>query len=254
MQFDVVRAYINILMERGADLEKAGDKTNSIAAHSQVLLFVQRMLMSRAIPAEEYFAQGIGEQACEKLQALYQSAGRKNEASLVAFQLAKWKAERDPKLLRYVPLHYRQSQWNTIAWSGLLINLGGLVLFTAAPFAILSFFYVYRRRKIALQDRGRIDFWASIFADGAPWLLLASSILIYFAYHPYARVCDAFLRGGMSSPDIESFIAAALSPRALPDQELIHNPYYLWLGATTILCIVAVFLIWRLTIRHKPST
>lgn len=254
MQFDVVRAYSNILMERGAVLEKAGDKNSSIAVYSQVLQFAQRMLLGRTIPSEEYFAQGIGEQACEKLEALYQLDGRKDAASLVAFQLAKWRAERDPKLLRDVPLHYRQAQWNSIAWSGLLINLGGLALLIAGPLALLSFLYVYWRRKISLQDRGRIDFWASIFADGAPWLLLASCMLIYFAYHPYARVCEAFMKGGLFSPDIESFLAAALSPRALPDQELIRDPYSLWFGATAILCLVVVFLLWRLTIRHKPSS
>jgi hypothetical protein len=255
MQFDVVRAYINILMERGAILEKAGDKTSSIAAYSQVLQFIQRMLLSRTIPSEEYFARGIGEQACEKLQGLYQSAGRRDEASLVAFQLAKWKAERDPKLLRYVPLHYRQAQWNSLAWSGLLINLGGLALLIVGPFAVLSFFYVYWHRKIALQDRGRIDFWASIFADGAPWLLLASCMLIYFAYHPYASVCESFMKGGLFSPDMETFVAAALVPHALPDGvQLIRSPYWLWFGTTAILCLIAVYLLWRLTIRRTPST
>ena len=254
VQFDVLRVYANMLMDRGAAHVKAGNSKEAIASYSQVLQFSQRMMLGRELPIGEYFAQGMGEKACEKLLALYESTGRKNEASLVSFQLAQWKAERDPKLMRHIPFHYRQAQWNSIAWSGLLINLAGVALLVLVPVALLSFFLVLWRRKVALQNRGRIDFWASIFADGTPWLLLASSLLVYFTYHPYARLCDAFLKGGSTSPDMETFVAAALVPHAIPDKiGLIRDPYSFWLGATSLLCLFVVFLLWRMTIRRKPA-
>jgi tetratricopeptide (TPR) repeat protein len=254
-QFDVLRGYVNILMERGAAREKAGDASEAIATYSQVLQFSQRMLLGHELPAEQYFAQGTGEKACEKLQKLYGSAGRNNEAALVSFQLAEWKAERDPKLMRNIPLHYHQAQWNSLAWSGLLINLAGLALLLLVPVALLSFLFVFWRRKVTLERRGRIDFWASLSADDAPWLLLASSAVVYFTYHPYARVCDTFLNGSPFSPDIETFVGAALVPHAITDRiQLIPDPYSLWLGATALLCLIGVLLLWRMTIRHKPAT
>lgn len=185
VQFDVLRGYGNMLMDRGVAHENAGDSEEAMASYSQVLQFSQRMSLGRKLPAEEYFAQAMGEEACERLQALYESAGHSNEASLVAFQLAQWKAQRDPKLMRYLPFHYRQAQWSSLAWSGLLINLTGLALLIFVPVALLSFFLVLWRGKVTVQNRGRIDFWASVLADGAPWMLLASSMLVYFTYHPY---------------------------------------------------------------------
>ncbi len=157
--------------------------------------------------------------------------------------------------MRNIPLHYHQAQWNSLARSGLLINLAGLALLLLVPVALLSFLFVFWRRKVTLQHRGKIDFWASLFADGAPWLLLASSVVLYFTYHPYARLCETFLNGGPLSPDLETFIAAALVPHAIPDKiQLIRDPYSFWLGATALLCLVGVLLLWRMTIRHKPAT
>jgi hypothetical protein len=254
VQFDVLRGYTKFLMEREAALKKPEERQEVIAAYSQILQFSQRIALGGGIPTEVFFAQGIGMAACERLQPLYEAAGHKEEASLVAFQLEKWKAERDPKLLRYVPLHYRQTHRDSLAWSGLLINVAGLSLVVVGPAALLSFFFVYWRRKVASRNRGKIDCWASILADGTPWLLLASSVLIFLTYHPYARVCSAFLKGGIFSPDIESFLAAALVPHASPDRiDLLRDAYSQWLGATALLFLVAVFLLWRITIRRAPA-
>ncbi len=49
-QFDVLRGYVNILMERGAAREKAGDAAQAIASYSQVLQFSERMLVGHELP------------------------------------------------------------------------------------------------------------------------------------------------------------------------------------------------------------
>ena len=252
IQFDVVRAYADIQMDRATASERTGDAASAVTTYSQILRFLERMLLGDQPPIEHYFAQDMGRRACEKLQALYLSTGHDSEASLVAFQLAEWKAERDSRVMRYAPSTYDEAQWNVLAWSGLQINLAALALAVFAPVAAVSLILVWLRRRISLEKRGRLDFWTSFFADGAPWLLLATSLLLYFVYDPYAKVCADFLKPGRPRLNVESFIRAALVAHITPHEVAsLRDPYSLWLGATALLCLICAWLIWRIVIQRK---
>jgi tetratricopeptide (TPR) repeat protein len=254
VQFSLVQAYVQFLLDRGTALEKSGHAQQAIASYSEALQFAQRASLSAATPIEQFFAQKIGSDASEKLEPLYSSTGRTDEASLVAFQLAQWNAERDPKMFRYLPLRYRQSQWKSLEWSGMLINLSGLSILVVFPLALISFLFVFERRKISVGHRGFTDLLASLFADAAPWLLLASSLLLYFTYHPYAKICAAFLNGGSASPDMQSFLLAMAAPHAIPDNfEFLRDPVYGWYSLTVGLCVLLVFFLWRMILRPKPA-
>jgi len=254
VQFDVARVYSAYLLKRGGEFSDSGNIAGAEADFTTVLHFSQRMLVGYQFPFEQYFAQGMGARACEKLQTLYQSTGRTNEAALVAFQLAEWNQSRDTKLMRYMPSHYREAQWNALAWSGLQLNLAGIVLAVLAPLALLSLLYAWWRRSISLDRRGRLDFWSSVAVDGLPWILLASSALLYFVYHPYAQTLANSLSPVPPLPELETFIDAAVVAHAVPDRiELIRDPFSLWFATTALLCLVGAWLIYRLTVRRNHS-
>lgn len=160
----------------------------------------------------------------------------------------------DPKFFRYAPFRYRQSQIDSLTWSGLLINVSGLSLLVIFPLAAISVLFVFSRRKTATEHRGFTDFFASIFADAAPWFLLASSLLLYFTYHPYAKVCAGYLRGGSAAPDMQSFLAAMLVPYAIPDNfALLRDPVSQWSALTAFLCVLLVLVLWRMLLRRSKS-
>lgn len=252
VHYDVLRACTDSLVARGAAAERNADSALAIANYSRVLQLSQHMHLGYRLPTEEAVARRIGEKAGQKLQSLYESTGRTNEASLVAFQLAEWQKSRDPKLMRYVPLRYREAQWISLAWSGLQINLAGFALAVVIPALVMSLFYLWIRRKVPVDRRGWFDFSASLCADGTPFVVLASTLLLYFAYHPYARSCALFLKPGLFIPDFEQFILSAMVPHTVPDQFYIfRDPYSWWVGLTGLLFFIAALLIWRNLIRRN---
>jgi hypothetical protein len=253
-EYDVLRAYSDMLIERGTALEKNQNPEQAI--DSEALQFAQRMSLDKEIPADEAFAHQIADKACERLLPLYTSLGRASEASLVEFQLTSWRFKHQPKLMRYIPARYFTSQWNSLQWSGLIIQATGLSLLAILPLAAISLVSVLRRRKIPSDQRRASDFWASITADTAPWLLLASTVLLYLTYHPYAKTCAAFLRGDIGSPDIQTFMTAAIVTETIPDYiTFLRDPYSLWLAFTSTLCLVLIFFLSRLLLRRtKPAT
>jgi hypothetical protein len=253
-RFEVVEAYLKYVTDRGSSFEKVGNTQQALAAYSEILRFAQRMHLNAEAPGEQYFADEIGRTACEKLAPLYASTGRADEASMVSLQSAQWKAEQNPRFFRDVPLRYRGSQFNSIAWSGLLINVTGLSLLVIFPLTLVSVLYVFSRRKASLEQRGFTDFLASLCADAAPWLLLASSVLLYFTYHPFARLAAEFLKGGSADPDIQSFLTAMLVPYAIPHNfDFLHDPYSQWSALTAALCLLLVLFLWRMILRRAKS-
>jgi len=247
-------AYTEFLMKRGEAEARNGRSQPAIAAYSEVLQFAQKTLLGNPIPVEQYLAQGIGLKAGEKLEALYASAGQKNEAAMVAFELDEWEGSGAPKVMRYLPLRYRQAHWDSLAWSGLEVNLAGLVLTVTAPVLLLSLLFLWMRRNVSLERRGPLDFSASLCADLAPCLFLAATLFLYFAYHPYARLCALFLKPTRFIPDFESFISAAVVPHAIPiELSYVRGPYAMWLGVTVLLFLALLLLVWRSFIQRKPS-
>jgi hypothetical protein len=241
-------------MKTGAAEAGNGRSQPAIAVYSEVLQFAQRMLLSDPVPIEQSLAQDIASKAGERLQALYESAGRKNEAALVAFQLAEWQKSRDRKFMRYLPIPYREAHWNSLAWSGLEVNFAGLVVAVTAPVLLLSFLFLWTRRNVSLERRGLLDFSASLCADATPCLLLAASLLLYFVYHPYAQLCALFLKANQFTPDLELFVSAAFVPHVLPVQLYsVSSPYAMWLGVTLLLFLALALLVWRGFMQRKSS-
>ena len=142
------------------------------------------------------------------------------------------------RFFRDVPLRYRGSEFNALAWSGLLINIAGLSLLVILPLALISVLYVFSRRKELPEQRGLTDFLASLFAEAAPWLFLASSVLIYFTYHPYARMCAEYLKGGPGrSRHADVGLAAMLVPHAVPESfGFLRDPVSQWSAIIAVLC------------------
>ncbi|MBV9885216.1 MAG: hypothetical protein JO119_01580 [Acidobacteria bacterium] len=247
--------YAKFLAVCGSDFEKNGNGRESLASYWEILRFAERVKLASVTPEEQYFAEHMGESAGEKLAHLYASLGRGDEASMISFQVAQWKAEHDPRIFRYMPLRYHRAEFKSLVWSGLLINLAGLSLLLIFPLAVISVLFVAARRKTPAAHRGFTDLCASIFADAAPWLLLSSSLLIFFAYHPYAQICAAFLDGGPAAPTLQSFTSAMMVPYAIPDSfDFLHDAVSQWSAFTSLLCLLLVLLISRMLLRRsKPA-
>jgi hypothetical protein len=255
VQYDLLRAYGDFQIGQGEEAERKGNLAAATAAYSLVLRLSERMSLGHVLPLDEYFAQEAGASACKKLQPLLARTGQNGEASLVAYQLEEWRKMHDPKLLRYRSFHYQDSQWESLAWSGLLINLAGCSIALFAPVALLSFLFVWPRRKTPLESRGRLDFWTSLSFDLSPILLLISSVALFCAYHPFASACASYLKPNQPLPDVEEFVAAALVTHTVPDKiAFIRDPFSLWFGLTALLCLVVVFLIYRMTLRKNTSS
>jgi tetratricopeptide (TPR) repeat protein len=254
-QFLLLDDYAQFLEDRGSACEKAGNTQQALASYSEILRFAQRIKLNAETPDEQYFAERMGQTAGEKLAPLYASLGRADEASMISFQVAQWKAEHDPRIFRYMPLRYHRAEFKSLVWSGLLINLAGLSLLLILPLALISILFVASRRKTPAAQRGFTDFCASLFADAAPWLLLASSLLIFFTYHPYAQICRAFLDGGPAAPTLQSFMSAMMVPFAIPDNfEFLHDPVSHWSALTTFLCLLLILFLSRMLLhRSKPT-
>ena len=254
IRFDLARGYADAMVAHASTLQSSGKTAEAIGAYTEILQFAQRVSLGPESPADELFAEQIGEDAAQKLVPLYDSLGRHEEASLIRFQLEKWTAEHDPKILRYVPVHYRWSQWSSLAWSGLIISVAGFALSIVVPITLIALSIVVRRRKTSFDKRNAIDFWASLCSDSAPWRLFASSVLLYITYHPYARVCSAFLKGGDTSPSIETFLTAAMVPDIVPDfAEFAYDSYSRWIGITAALGVLLVYFLWRMMLRRTKT-
>ena len=253
-QFLLLDDYAKFLTLRGKESEKIGNTQQALAGYWEILHFAERVKLGAETPDEQYFAERMGQTAGEKLAPLYASLGGADEASMVSFQVAQWKAEHDSRTFRYMPLRYHAAEFKSLVWSGLLINLAGPSLLLILPLAVISILFVASRRKIPTAQRGFTDFCASLFADAAPWLLLASSLLIFFTYHPYAQICSAFLHGGPTAPNLPSFMSAMMVPYAIPDDfDFLHDPVSHWSALTAVLCLLLVFFLWRMTLHRNRS-
>ena len=146
-RFDVMDAYVQYVTQRGGAFEKSGNAKQALAGYNELLRFAQRVALDAKTPFEQYIARDIGEAAGKKLVPLYASLGQSDEAAMVSSQLEQWKAEQDLRFFRDVPLRYRGSEFNALAWSGLLINIAGLALLIILPLALISVLYVFSRRK-----------------------------------------------------------------------------------------------------------
>jgi hypothetical protein len=254
-RFDMMEAYVQYLTEQGDTLETSGNKQQALASYYELLRFAQRVALVAQTPSEQYLARDIGEAVGKELVPLDDALGRSDEASIISSQLEQWKSEQDLRFFRDVPLRYRGSEFNALAWSGLLINVAGLSLLVILPLALISVLYIFSRRREPLNKRGFTDFLASLFADATPWLLLASSVLIYFTYHPYARMCAEYLQGGPGAPDMQTFFSAMLVPYALPETfQFLHDPVSQWSAIIAALCLLLVFFLGRVTLRRTKTT
>jgi len=253
-KFLLLDDYAKFLTIRGSDSETIGNTQQALGSYLEILRFAERVKLGAETPDEQYFVEHIGQTAGEKLAPLYASLGRSNEAWMVSFQVAQWKAEHDPRIFRYMPLRYHRAEFKSLVWSGLLINLAGLSLLLVLPLALISILFVASRRKTPAAQRGFIDFCASLFADAAPCLLLASSLLIFFTYHPYAQISRAFLDGGRTAPSLQSFMSAMMVPYAIPDNfDFLHDPVSQWSALTAALCLLLVLFLSRMLLHRSKS-
>jgi hypothetical protein len=251
-----LRSYADIVLDQAAQAEDRGNTAEAMAGASKVLHFARNMQLHGRSSIEYAIAATLAEQACERLGPLLERAGRKEEAALVGFELAQWKAVIEGLKLRNP--NRRESQPTALAWTELSIHVAavavvGLIVASLAGLTVL----LLRNRAVAASRDWRDTFSATV-VDLAPMLLLFATVTLFLAYHPYALVYQSYLERADQLPNaeaMESFLSIAIVAHVWPEtiEQTIRPPqgtYVLWLSATVLLSALGAFLMYRMRPRR----
>jgi hypothetical protein len=247
-------AYARILLYRDSQIGgREGGNSSTIADGWKVLHFAQRMQLHGRTGIEDIIAAEIAQQACERLQPLLERSGRRDQARLIGLELERWSVAQER-------IKSRNRSWSSsfrhgnVVWTGLTIHIAvfGIVFLVAVTLASLGFFA--GRMRSAGEACGVLPVLCSFAADIAPPLLLFACVVLFVAYHPYARAYQSYFQAPAPSVDtqsMEDLASAAFVPHALPQTvELALQSenlrYYAWLSATVGLSMLAAFLLYRM--------
>jgi hypothetical protein len=150
-------------------------------------------------PIEKVVATAMGMKAGAKLQPVLKSMDCADEAELVGFQIAEWTAWRDQ--------HFKKDRedWKIARRDGLTIQVIAFVVVLLSSMLVVSEAIVWSGRRTPLELRGRRFTFFCRMADVGPLLILTSSTVLFFIYHPYAQAYKDYL-SHQWLPDIDSMI------------------------------------------------
>lgn len=251
LQFEMLRAYTDYLMEVGAKAEPLGNMSAAESAYWQILRFSERLAAGQPLPIDKMFGTTVGMKAGARLQPLLKNSGRTDEAMLLGFQLAEWNAWRDQQFKPSAP---KNENWKIFRRDGFTIQVSTLVVVLLTGAFVFSQIIVWLRRRTTLEKRGRTFAFFCRMADVGPLLILLSSAALFVAYHPYGEVYKNFLTQ-QSLPDMDTLIAAGSVTRFVP-RGLLHRAdarMVFWTVITAALTLAVAFLSFRMLTREMVS-
>jgi hypothetical protein len=238
-----VRSYARVLLYR--DAESRGDAAAMTDAW-KVLHFTQQMQLHGRTLLEDIISTQIAVEACSRLQPLLERAGRTEEATLVGFERDRWTVELDRVKSRNLRAGDRVG---SLVWAGVTMHLAvaAIALFAALSLAGLTLF-VWQKEK-----PGWLRGLCSVAVDWAPLLLATACMVLFIAYHPYARLYQTYFQTqppAMNAESMETLVGAASVPYYLPEgmEAGFRTPvvaYARWVAVTVILAMVAAILMLR---------
>jgi hypothetical protein len=258
VDYNDVHAYSLFLSARGDDAAKRGDPIAAAADYQEIESFAEKLRSGNPLGDADWLAINIGERATQKLENLYVSTNRPEQAQIVAGQRLFWEKLRLRQLERWANSWGpgRHFTWSSFEKAGLLINFSSQIIAILLPAAILVLLCVALAPSFMRRILGRFYGFICLFTDAAPILLALSFALLFFAYHPYAAFAS---NPQIATGDMQDFFAIARVTHSLPKpvgaflfsfQSDRH--YYFWLSFTTLLSAAALFLIYR-QFRRLPT-
>jgi hypothetical protein len=198
LQFEMVQAYADHLLDVGEEAERLGNMSTAASAYWQIPGFSERLSTGQQ-PIEKVVATALGMKAGAKLQPVLKSMDRANAAELVGFQIAEWAAWREH--------HFKKDiqDWRVARRDGLTIQVITFAVVLLSAMFVLSQVIVWFGRRTPLELRGKRYTLFCQMADVGPLLILVSSTVLFFVYHPYAQAYKNYLNHRWL-PDIDSMM------------------------------------------------
>lgn len=249
-----IEAYSRFLIRSGDEAVQHKNWSQAIQDYEKVEQFAEK------IPNEDkykrFFSAKIGGMAAKKLELAYEATNHSKEAQIAAAKFASW-----DKTSAEFQSHSRQEYvlggqrpWSRAERAGLVINLAVVLIASVLPLTALAFLCVAIAPSYSRRVLGQFYRLVCLAADIAPIVLVLSFVLLFFAYRPYAHP----LQKVQSREDLIAATRAAFElPRAvwlvLFDTIYTHGRYYFWVGLTSALSLIALFLLYRMTMKKRRS-
>lgn len=239
-----LRMYSEYLILEGAQREAAGDRTGATEDYWRSAQFWQRMsIASESVSIKRLMALSMIALSFEKLQNLYDRAGRPEEARSAAFEVASAKAaSRD-----FRSNNQRISMARDIASpSAFAIHISAILILFGATFSCISLTWLTIGAGSAPDSRSNLRRWLCISGRFAPVLLLLSVAVFYVSYYPYL---ESFRN--VTFQKMESLNYTFSSLYSLPRVWTYggRETVYFWSAISIVGTIVALILIARLSFR-----
>ena len=245
LQFDMLEAYADYLLDVGEQAERLGNTPAAASAYWQIVGFSERLSTGQQ-PIEKVVATTMGMKAGAKLQPVLKSMDRADEAELVGFQIAEWTVWRDQ--------HFKKDRedWKIARRDGLTIQVIAFIVVLLSAMLVVSEAIVWSGRRTPLELRGRRFTFFRRMADVAPLLILTSSTVLFFIYHPYSQAYKNYL-SHQWLPDIDSMIVVGWVTRVVPPgflQYRFEAVMVFCTAVTTGLTLLVIFVCFRMLTRE----
>ena len=241
------------LLEQGEAAERAGKLDVAAALYRKPSLFAEQVLSQDRTEQGRWGVMNFQRQSFVKLQPLLVKMGRTDEAAGVEYQFQALQAAVEAQGLRRRASGY---DWDSEAWQGLMIrSLAASILVLSTTFLFCVGFLLVRRGA-DLKSRGSGFALACLGIDYFPLLLVVACAGLFGVYRPLALTYERYMSASYPIGDFGDVIAALRAPYEIPTgvslfSEQWFNSYHYWIAAIAGLSILAVYILFRGTIRRS---
>jgi hypothetical protein len=242
--------YATLLTDHAAAQEHAGNYEAAEELYRRPVQFSEGMAVQSHTQAERESWERIEGDALRKMQPLLVKTGRADEAALLGFKLDALQTNR----IAWGPV--RPWSWSENGWEGLMIRLLTIAILVLGVLSLASLIVVFLRRHAAVDSRGRGMVLASVGVDFCPLLLLLAIVGLFVAYRPISITYDQYMTWPYPVYDFAGLRHALYTPYEMPDgaSGLFYdylNPVHYWMAAIVGLAILAMYILFRRTLRRR---
>lgn len=196
-----VGRYTDVLLERGTQLERAGDLNAALDIYWRMAHFAERLRMQgQSRDIQTMVGTNIQIRVYEKLQTILEKQGRISEAELLSYNVAETKRSRLPRTRFTSSLPMA----NAMIWVSMLVNVSAvlIVLLAGAMVVSVGLLMIRPRRWLSPSSLTAL----SVAAEFLPVLLLLCCGAFALSYHPFAQTLQTYLTTKGEITDLRPFV------------------------------------------------
>src|SRR5579863_1217200 len=239
-----LRMYSEYLILDGAQREAAGDRTGATEDYWRSAQFWQRMsIASESVSIKRLMALSMIALSFEKLQNLYERAGRTEEARSAAFEVASAKAASKDFRSNNQRIFVARDIASPSAFA---IHISAILILFAATLSFISLTWLAIGAGTSPDSRSNLRRWLCISGRFAPAMLLLSVAVFYVSYYPYLESFRS-----VTFQNMESLIYTFNNLCSLPRVWTYggRETVYFWSAVSILGTIVALLMIARMSFR-----